>query len=403
MIQNVGLLGGGTMGAGIAQVAIANGCVVHLLEATPELAEAAVERVFAALDKLADKRKLSPVEVERAKQRLFPAKGPEHLRDSDIVIEAILEELDLKARALAPIIKLVRQDCIFASNTSSLSITQLGDRLGIPRRICGMHFFNPVTVMPLVEVIAGRYTDPERIDRVAELAVSWGKPVVRAKDTPGFVVNRVARPYYLEALRILEEKKASCDAVDLIMTEVAGFRMGPFALMDLVGIDVNYAVTCSIYEQSGQPARFRPSDIQARLVQQRKLGRKSGSGFYDYKDPTKPEIAYRLDPEPFELGSRIREGWEKLRKTGSWDIGVESGYVLGRILMTLMNEAALAEQEGVASAEDIDVAMKLGTNYPRGLLEWAEEIGHERIGSFLRALNDEVDDDRYLPAKRFLF
>ncbi|MCH8878432.1 MAG: 3-hydroxyacyl-CoA dehydrogenase [Planctomycetes bacterium] len=399
-MPNIGIVGGGTMGAGIAQVASANGCAVQLLEIDAAIAKKAIDGIGKRFDRLVEKRRMSEAEAAEAKKRLHIASGPGDLADCDFVIEAVVEDLGAKVEVLSGIRDAARSDTIFASNTSSLSITKLGEALGIAERVCGMHFFNPAPLMPLVEIIAGRDTAAATVDRAAELAESWGKPVVRVSDTPGFIVNRVARPFYLESLRIIEERLASCDAVDLLMKEVAGFKMGPFELMDLVGIDVNYAVTCSVYEQSGQPSRFKPSETQARLVDQGKLGRKTGVGFYSYAHD-KPEIAYRLDAEPVVLSARLREAVLSVTQAAGWAIDPESGYVPARILCALMNEAALAEEQGVASEEDIDVAMKLGTSYPKGPLAWARAIGNEQVGLFLRAMNEAVDDNRFAPAERF--
>ncbi|MCZ6654573.1 MAG: 3-hydroxyacyl-CoA dehydrogenase NAD-binding domain-containing protein, partial [Planctomycetota bacterium] len=397
-------VGGGTMGAGIAQLASANGCAVELLEIDVATAQKAIDGIGKRFDRQVEKRRMSEAEAAEAKTRLHIASGPGDLADCDFVIEAVVEEMGAKVEVLSAIRDAIRDDArgdtIFASNTSSLSITKLGEALGMADRVCGMHFFNPAPVMPLVEIIAGAGTAAKTVDRAAELAEGWGKPVVRVKDTPGFIVNRVARPFYLESLRIIEERLASCDAVDLLMKEVAGFKMGPFELMDLVGIDINYAVTCSVYEQSGQPARFKPSETQARLVDQGKLGRKTGVGFYSY-ERDKPEIAYRLDAERVVLSARLGAAVLSVTQAAGWEIEPESGYVPARILCALMNEAALAEEQGVATEADIDVAMKLGTSYPQGPLAWARAIGHQHVGLFLRAMNEAVGDDRFAPAKRF--
>lgn len=396
----IAVVGGGTMGAGIAQLAVANGCTVRLLEIDEATARKAVESIGARLDRQVQKRRMTETEAADAKARLLVARKPGDLSDCGFVIEAVVEDMAAKIEALSPIRDAASTDAIFASNTSSLSITELGRKLAIPERFCGMHFFNPAPVMPLVEIVSGKGSDPKNVDRAAELAESWGKPVVRVNDTPGFIVNRVARPFYLEALRMIEERIASCDAVDLIIKEVGGFKMGPFELMDLVGIDVNFTVTSSLYEQSGKPARFKPSETQKRLVEQGKLGRKTGIGFYSY-ERERPEIAYRLDPEPMTLKTRVREALRAVSGAAGWELDPESGYVLARILFALMNEAAFAEEEGVAVEEDIDVAMKLGTNYPQGPLAWARRIGHQHVGEFLRALNETVTDDRFTPARRF--
>lgn len=400
-MDRIGVIGGGTMGSGIAQVAAVNGYTVELLDVNENIARQTIESIGQRIDRQVEKRRLSAEEGSAAKQRLLVATGPRSVGECKIVIEAIVEDLEAKAKAIREIECVAAGETIFASNTSSLSITELGKLTGIPERVCGMHFFNPVPLMPLVELVSGEHSRPEHINELAALAENWGKPVVRVQDTPGFIVNRVARPFYLESLRMLEEKKAGCDSIDLIITEIGDFKMGPFALMDLVGIDVNYAVSCSIYEQMGRPARLKPSDIQARLVERQHLGRKTGSGFYDYRHE-KRELSYRLDVEPFMLTSREAQAWKNLKMRGKWEIEDESGYILARVLCALMNEAALAEEERVATAEDIDVAMKLGTNYPKGLLAWADELGRDAVGGYLRALNAAVDDNRFAPAHRFM-
>jgi len=328
------------------------------------------------------------------------AQAPHDLRECEMIIEAIIEDIDVKVQTLSTVCKEVRSNAIITSNTSLLSITALGELLGIPERFCGMHFFNSPQDVSLVEVISGRGTDPAVAAQVAQVAESWGVPTVRVKDSPGFIVGRVSRPFYLEALRVLEEKIAGCDAIDLVMREVGGFKYGPFESMDRVGIDVNYSLTCSIYEQSGRPARHKPSDIQARLVQLGKFGLKTGSGFYDYQYE-KPELNYRLDVEPIQLTSRLKEAWEMVQRQGQWDIEPESGYLFARLLCAMINEASLVEDEKIATSEDIDVAMKLASGIPKGLLTWSRELGYDVIGNFLRALNDTVADRRFLPSKRF--
>ncbi len=399
-MEQIGIIGAGTMGSGIAQLAAANGCTVHLLDVNPAAVPSAIERITAQFDRLVKKHRMTEDEAAAAAKQLLPAQSVRDLADVGFVIEAIVEDLDAKVAALAPIRDVVRSETVFASNTSSLSITRLGAALEIPARVCGMHFFNPAPVMPLVEVIAGKHTDLQVLASAVDLAEGWGKPVVRVNDSPGFIVNRVARPYYLESLRIVDEKLATCDGVDLLMCEILGFKMGPFELMDLVGIDINYAVSCSVYEQLGKPARLKPSEIQARLVERGRLGRKSGIGFYSYQQK-RPEISYRLDVEPLVLSADLRRAWDELRQAAGWQVDPESGCVMSRVLLSLMNEAALAEEQGVASAEDIDVAMRLGTNYPKGLLAWARSIGHGVIGRYLQALNDTTTDQRFTPARRF--
>jgi 3-hydroxybutyryl-CoA dehydrogenase len=251
-----------------------------------------------------------------------------------------------------------------------------------------------------VEVVAGRESGPAVVDRIFDLAGRWGKTAVRAADTPGFIVNRVARPYYLESLRILEERLASCDGLDALMKSGGGFRMGPFELMDLIGIDVNYAVTCSVYEQSGRPARFRPSPIQAQLVERGRLGRKTGVGMYRYEGGSATP-AWTVEVQSAAPAPAVAAAWKDLGAAAALNLGSPQGVLFGRVVCALMNEASLAAEEGVATEADIDLAMQRGTNYPRGLLAWAAAWGHDRVGAFLVALDTAAEDDRFKPAARF--
>jgi len=261
-----------------------------------------------------------------------------------------------------------------------------------------MHFFNPPVLMPLVEVIAGAESDGRVVEQVAALARAWGKTVVRAKDTPGFIVNRVARGYYLEALRMLGEGVAGIDEIDRTMKQLGGFKLGPFELMDLVGIDVNYSVSTSVWEQLGRPARLTPHPIQADLRQRGQLGRKTKRGFYDYATEP-PAPAAPVERRPLELPDAVRDTVAAFVQRATERPGTEiENYVFARILATIINEAALALDEGVASRPDIDTAMRLGTNYPRGPLEWAEKIGSNECGRMLLALNATVGDERFRPA-----
>jgi 3-hydroxybutyryl-CoA dehydrogenase len=401
MNEVIGVIGGGTMGAGIAQVAAACGHVVRVLEVDVTTAERAIAGIGKRFARLVEKGKLTGEQAEACTARLHPSATPADLGDCAVVIEAIVENMDAKVAVLSRVLTQLNPAGIIASNTSSLSVSQLGEQLGVPGRVCGMHFFNPAPLMPLVEVIAGRDSSPDAVQHVFDLAVAWGKTAVRVKDTPGFIVNRVARPYYLEALRIVAEGGGDPFSIDLVMKEVGGFRMGPFELMDLVGIDINYAVTCSVYEQSGEPSRFKPSPIQAALVEQGKLGRKTGEGVYVY-DNDEVKLGLRAECTGIDMPAAVSAAWDDLATAGDYAIKPESGYVFARILCTLMNEAALAAQEGVATDADIDLAMQKGTNYPRGLLAWAASLGHTRVGAMLTALNDTVDDGRFRPAQRFL-
>jgi 3-hydroxybutyryl-CoA dehydrogenase len=365
-----------------------------------QTARAAVDTIVGRFDRLVEKGRMTAESAAHARDGLRIAPDVSALRECDVLIEAVVERLDVKQAVLSKAIDVVSDNTILATNTSSLSVSELGQRLDVGRRIVGMHFFNPAPLMPLVEIIAGRDTDTAVVDTLFDIAARWGKSPVRVRDTPGFIVNRVARPYYLEALRTVEAREADPASVDLIMKEIGGFKMGPFELMDLVGIDVNYAVTCSVYEQSGKPVRFTPSEIQAQLVQNNQLGRKTGVGFYSYRGE-RPELSYRLETTDANPGPQLRDAWTRMAAAIGVDIATESGCVFGRILCAIMNEAALAAAEGVATDADIDLAMRLGTNYPKGPLAWAQEIGPEHVGRFLLACNADSGDDRFTPAPRF--
>ncbi len=400
-MTTVGVVGAGVMGAGIAQVAAMHGCTVRLLDVSAAVVHKALGGIAKNLDRLVEKGKLPTAEREATVQRLHAAAAPEDLAACDLVIEAVSEDLQVKTKVLGPIVQAAGPNTVFASNTSSLSVTQIGRSVGVSRRLAGMHFFNPAPLMPLVEVIAGQDTEPTVMDRVAALATAWGKTVVRAKDTPGFIVNRVARGYYLEALRLVGDGVAGIDEMDRAMRQLGGFRMGPFELMDLVGIDVNYSVSCSVWEQMGRPARLTPHPIQADLFQRGQLGRKTKRGFYAHEaDPPTPVV--QVERKPFTLPTRLREATAAFVERAATRAGTEvENYVFARILVTVLNEATLALEEGVATKEDIDTAMRLGTNYPRGPLEWAEQIGYDRCGRMLLALNETVTDDRFRPASLF--
>jgi 3-hydroxybutyryl-CoA dehydrogenase len=294
------------------------------------------------------------------------------LKDCGLIVEAIVEELEAKQRAFRAMEAVVSDSCVLATNTSSLSVGALGAACKRPERVIGLHFFNPAPVLPLVEVIAAITSDAAIAEKAGALVASWGKTTVRAADTPGFIVNRVARPFYGEALRIHEEGIADIPTIDWAMKELAGFRMGPFELMDLIGNDVNYAVTKSVFEAFYYDPRYRPSLTQRRMVEAGRLGRKTGIGYYDYRDgASKPEP--RAD-------------------------GALGNIVVDRILAMLINEAADAVQLRVASPRDIDLAMTKGVNYPRGLLAWADDIGIDVVHRRLVALQEEYGEDRYRPS-----
>lgn len=397
-MPTVGVLGAGTMGAGIAQVAAAAGWTVRLLDADPAIVARKIEEVGRNFARLVEKGRMTAAEAEAARGRLVPVDAAAEFADAELVIEAIVEDLDAKVAALRPVAA-AAPTAILASNTSSLSIGRLGAALSAAPRTVGMHFFNPVPLMPLVEVISGPQTAEEHADRTAEIAKAWGKSVVRASDTPGFIVNRVARGYYLEALRMFDEGIAGVDEIDATLKRLGGFRMGPFELMDLIGIDVNYSVSLSVWEQMGRPARLSPHRLQRELVDRGHLGRKTRRGVYSYdREPPTPALAVerRSYSWPDELRDAVRRFADGAARGAA---SVTEQYILARPLAAIINEAALALDENVASADDIDTAMRLGTNYPLGPLQWADQIGRHTCATLLRRLNATVDDGRFTPAR----
>ncbi len=397
-MDTIGVIGAGTMGAGIAQVAASHDTNVLLMDATRERTEAAIAGIGKRLDRLAEKGRISPQEAEGIKERLEPVTDPAAFADADFVIEAVLEDLTIKEAVFRDVLPHLRDGAFLATNTSSLSVGAIGDAIGAPEHTVGMHFFNPVPLMPLVEIISGAATDAAIADRAFDTAKRWGKTVVRAADTPGFIVNRVARGFYLEGLRMLGEGIAPIDAIDAAIKTLGSFRMGPFELMDLVGIDVNYPVSVSVWEQLDKPTRLTPHPIQRDLYESGRLGRKSGSGAYDYSGDT-PVPAIAVDPAPLALGDAASAALDAfVRGATDVDGDATARYVFARILATIINEAGLALDDGVATASDIDLAMQKGTNYPRGPIEWADAIGRPSVVAWLEALDEAAGDGRFRPA-----
>lgn len=369
--QVVGIVGSGAMGSGIAQVAATAGHAVVVFDTNAAALERAKSNLSSVLGKLTEKAKLnfdeskkifSLVEFTDSFSRLAPCK---------LIIEAIVEDLEVKRKVFSDLEKIVSADCVLASNTSSLSITSIASTCTKPERVLGIHFFNPAPLMPLVEIIPGISTRDGLALEIKKLIESWKKVPVLAKDTPGFIVNRVARPFYGEAIRIYEEGIADLATIDAAMRE-AGFKMGPFELMDLIGNDINYTVTETVWKQFFHDPKYKPSLTQKRLVEARHFGKKSGKGYYDYS-----EGAAKPQPKP------DRELSEK---------------ILMRVLVMLINEAADALYYGVATKEDIDLAMTKGVNYPKGLLKWADEIGIDKVLAALEKLYAEYNEDRYRPS-----
>lgn len=368
----VGVLGAGTMGAGIAQVAAQSGHKVVLVDINNDALEKAKNSLTKIMNRLVEKGKWTQDFANDAYRRITFSSQTSDFKPCGIVIEAIVENIKIKHAVFTELENIVSADCILASNTSSLSIASIGSVLKHPERVIGIHFFNPAPLMPLVEIIPAVQTNSENTQHARELVDSWKKVTVLAKDTPGFIVNRVARPFYGEALRIYEEGIADFATIDWAMTALGGFRMGPFTLMDYIGNDVNYTVTETVFEAFYYDPRYKPSFTQKRHSEAGYLGRKSGRGYYNYAEGTPA-------PVPNE-DKTLGEG------------------ILNRILVMLINEAADALFWNVATKEDIDLAMTKGVNYPKGLLKWADEKGIENVLKELEKMFQEYGEDRYRPS-----
>ncbi|WP_394836312.1 3-hydroxyacyl-CoA dehydrogenase PaaC [Pendulispora rubella] len=482
----VAVVGSGAMGAGIAQIAAAAGHPVMLYDAREDAPSKAIDHIRESFRKERDKGRMNASDADSAAARLTPVTSLEPMTCAQLVIEAIVEDLDAKRHLFTTLEAIVGGDCILASNTSSLSITALAAGLHKPERVVGMHFFNPAPRMALVEVVSGLATDVALAQTVYDTAAAWGKSPVYTKSTPGFIVNRVARPFYSEALRLLQEQVADAATLDAVMRECGGFRMGPFELMDLIGHDVNFAVTQSVFRGYFNDPRFTPSVIQRELVDAGWLGRKSGRGFYVYGDgaPLPPPategpapvpkrvvarqtwspadaIVARLSGSPVAIERRPRasDGAPLFEVDGTWiyladgrsatrianeteypdvvvlDVALDfaeatrvalaradrcstsafqaavgmfqaaqfavsvlrdvPGMAVMRTVAMLANEAADAVNQGVCSADAVDIAMQKGVNYPRGPLAWADAIGAGRIRNVLHHLAAHYGEDRY--------
>ncbi|MGH2923981.1 MAG: 3-hydroxyacyl-CoA dehydrogenase NAD-binding domain-containing protein [Solirubrobacterales bacterium] len=376
----VGVVGAGTMGSGIAQIAILGGFETTLYELDSKQLARGVERLRTGLRRGAERGDWSEEAAKDALARLRTETLIDPLAGCELVIEAVPEELELKRELFGRLAAVCGQEPVLATNTSSLSVTAIAARVPEPQRVVGMHFLNPPARMRLVEIVAGEDSAPQPLVVATVAAEQMGRTPIRARDSIGFVANRCARPFTLEGLRIAGEGGATFGEVDRICRLAGGFRMGPFELMDLIGVDVNFGVARSFFEQSFGEPRWRPHPIQARMVAAGRLGRKSGRGFYVYEQ----DRPHRGRDPDVDAERPLIEDDEIAALAG--DAGPA---VLDRIAAQIVNEACFALDEGVASAEDIDAAMTLGFNWPLGPLAWGERLGWARALGTLEALRDE--------------
>ncbi len=367
--QKAMVVGAGAMGGGIAQVLVEAGWEVLLYDTQDASLENGIARVRGVWDKLVEKGKISDAQRSAYNQQLSAAYVLREAAEVSLVIEAIYENIDAKRSVFTSLDDLVREDCILATNTSSLSVSSIAAGVKHPERLIGLHFFNPAPLMPLVEIVPGIATDPAVVEACVAAVAAWGKVGVVAKDSPGFLVNRIARPFYGEALHLFEEQMADMATIDWALTELGGFRMGPFALMDLIGHDVNYVVTETVWKQFYYDPRFRPSLSQKRLLEAGWLGRKSGRGFYDYRNGASL-------PEPTRNEALGRA-------------------IVDRVVAMLINEAADAVYRGIGSESDVETAMLKGVNYPKGLIAWGREWGWTKVRDQIEALRERSGDTRY--------
>lgn len=370
--MKISVLGAGSMGSGIAQVASQSGHSVVLADTNQAALDKAKAKLAKIMARLVEKGKFGQDVADDIQNRISYSTDMHDFEGSGIVIEAIIENLEIKQKVFKTIEGIVSDDCILATNTSSLSVASIAAAVEHSERVIGIHFFNPAPLMPLVEIIPAVQTSAETTKKSRDLIDSWKKVTVLAKDTPGFIVNRVARPFYGEALKIYEEGVADFATIDWAMTELGGFRMGPFTLMDYIGNDINYTVTETVFAAFYYDPRYKPSFTQKRHSEAGWYGRKSGRGYYSYAEGA--EV-----PEPNKN--------EELGKV-----------ILNRILVMLINEAVDAVFLNIASPEDVDLAMTKGVNYPKGLLAWANEIGLDKVLMQLDHLHQEYGEDRYRPS-----
>jgi 3-hydroxybutyryl-CoA dehydrogenase len=387
-VERIGVVGAGTMGAGIAQIAALGGYRTTIYELDSKALDRGLETLRTRLRRGAERGHWSETEATDALQRVETDTVIEVLEGCDLVIEAAPEDLDLKRNLFERLASVCGPETVLATNTSSLSVTAIASPVPGPERMVGMHFFNPPALMQLVEVVAGDESGEPALELATDVARGMDRTPIRARDSVGFVANRCVRPFFLESLRMLAEGRAPHDELDRIVRLGAGLRMGPFELMDLIGIDVNFAVARSFWEQSFGEPRWRPSPIHERMVASGRLGRKTGRGFYAYEEgaPHRPR-------DPDVDGERPMFDEDELEQVA----GPNAPEVLTRLGATIANEACFALGERVASADDINTAMRLGYNWPIGSLEWGERLGWSRALGVLDELR-ELQGEVYRPA-----
>jgi len=381
IFATVAVIGAGAMGSGIAQVAATAGHRVVLVDTVTGAAADARQRIAVALDRLEGKGRISREHADASLERLVASDSVRELPECGLVIEAVPEDLDLKRRLFADLSEDQPANTVLATNTSSIDIDAIARDVVDPERVLGLHFFNPPPVMALVEVVHGEATSPAYVEHALALMRAWGKTPVRCASTPGFIVNRVARPFYGEAQRVVESGVADAATVDWVLRERGGFPMGPLELTDFIGQDVNLAVGTSVWQQTGHDERYAPTEFQRRLVEAGRLGRKTGSGVYTYAADGTLE---RAEPD-LELAERLVGG----------PVATDP---LARTLAMLVNEAVDLVHRGEATAEDVDTGMRLGVRYPRGPIEWGREIGFDVVAEQIAQLDAAFPGGRYRPS-----